>query len=125
MKSKHLQYFIGKVCTILTVPINRDYSIENPKTYIQTLIKYFTGIIENIDDYGVLIRQLDGDLKSFFLLENIVGISEEKCLNPDEPEDKEIIESLKPVIANQIKSGPLIDPQGMSELMKQIKPAGH
>ena len=125
MKSKQLQQFVGKVCTIFTTPINRDYSSENPKTYIETLIKYFTGIVENIDDYGVLIRQLDGGLKSFFLLDNIIGISEEKCLNPEEPEDLKIIESLQPIIDSQMKSGPLIDPQGMSELIKRIKPAGH
>jgi hypothetical protein len=86
---------------------------------------YFTGVVETADDFGILIRQLDGNLKGFFIWDKIVGISEEKILNPDKPEDKEVIESLKPMVTGQIKSGPLVDPLGMKELIKQVNSAGH
>lgn len=120
--NKSLQYFVGKACTVFTVPINRDYRTENPNTYPQQLLMYFTGVVESVDDIGLTLVQLDsGHQKSFFFLDRVVGIAEETVLNPEKEEDKKVIDKLQ-TLTSPMKSGPLIDPLGMSKLIKQIKP---
>jgi hypothetical protein len=89
----NLKYFFGKVCTVFTVPINRDYHKENPKTYPQQLHAYFMGVVESIDQHGIMLTQLDGK-KSFFYHGAIVGIAEEEVLNPEDPANKEIMEEM-------------------------------
>lgn len=66
-----MKYFIGKACTIFTSEINRQFTEE------QSLM-YFTGIVEAIDETGILVAQIGKPLKSYFLFNKIVGIAEEE-----------------------------------------------
>ena len=95
MYSELLDHFVGKVCTIFTLEMNRDFKTEDPKSYPQPLYTYFLGRVEAIDDIGILIRQPNGNLRSFFFWPNVVSISEEEELNPENEEDAKTIESLK------------------------------
>jgi len=114
------KYFLGRVCTILTMPINRDYQAENPASYPQPLLEYFTGIVEHMGDEYIIVRQLGSDLKCMFYTSKIVGICEERTLDPDVAEDKAEIEQLRPVV-NKIQSGEKFDPKSLQELNRSLR----
>lgn len=101
MKSS-LEYFKEKICTIFTVPFNRDFKSENPKTFPQPMFHYFVGRVVEIDAKGVWMEQWNSKkkLRSFFFFDHIVSICEEEILNPNDPEDSRIIDDYKK--ANEI-----------------------
>jgi hypothetical protein len=114
-----LSKFVGKVCTIFTLPINMDYHDGNPENYKQKMMIYFLGVVEEVDSKGILMRQLDGELLRYFVLDNIVGIAQEKVLNPSKEEDAKIIKELKPMQTVPNK-GPFVDVAGLAELSKKL-----
>ena len=97
MKSKQLEYFLNKVCTIFTVPTNRDFKSENPGTFPQPIFHYFIGKVIEIDEKGILLQQWNTNkaLRSYFFINHIISISEEEILDPEKPEDSKIIEEYK------------------------------
>lgn len=99
MKTKQLEYFLGKVCTIFTIPINRDFKAENPTTYPQPVFHYFVGKVIEIDEKGVFLQQWNNNkkLRSYFFIEHIVGISEEEVLDPTRPDDAKVIQDFKKI----------------------------
>lgn len=105
MKKDSLNYFVGKICTIFTVPTNRDFKLENPKTYPQPVFHYFVGKVTKVNNDGVFIEQWNNSkkLKTFFFMEHIVSISEEEVLNPADPKDLEIIEEYKKVNSSSVE----------------------
>lgn len=99
-KMKNMAYFVDKICTIFTVPTNRDFKNENPATYPQPVFHYFVGKILNVDDEGIMVQQLlngNKKLKSYFLFAHIIGICEEEVLDPNKPEDAKVIEDYKKI----------------------------
>lgn len=82
--------FVGKVCTILTTPINREFNEE-------ANVNYFVGRVIEVSPKGVLIEHLGTKNKSFFFTDKIVGIAEEQTLahNPN-IEKPEIVEPKNP-----------------------------
>lgn len=94
-----LKYFLDKICTIFTIPTNRDFKTENPKTFPQPIFHYFVGKILEIDEKGVFIQQWNSNkkLKSYFFIDHIVGICEEEVLDPSSPEDAKLIEEYKKI----------------------------
>ena len=115
------KHFIGKLCTIFTVPTNRDLRAENPNNYPQILYKYFMGVVESIDRDGLLLTQATTGLKSYFFRDQIVAIAEEQLLDPDNPEDAKVIETFEPMPPPQMSDGPFIDPDALLELSKQFR----
>ena len=99
MKIKQLDYFLGKVCTIFTIPTNRDFKAENPNTFPQPVFHYFVGKVIEIDEKGVFLQQWNNDkkLRSYFFMPHIIGISEEEVLDPTRPEDAKIIQDFKKI----------------------------
>ena len=95
MKSKHLTYFRGKVCSIFTHPTNRNFKEENPKTYLEQNIMYFVGVLEEVDEYGIFVTQIQTGLKSYFFLNSIIGICEEEVLDPSNEKDAKVINAVK------------------------------
>lgn len=106
--NKLKKIFIGKICTIFTNPINRDYKSENPKTYPKPLYTYFVGLIEDIDDCGIYTTQIATGLTSFFLWTNVVGIAQEELLDPKNKKDAEVIENIKSEYKEKIKTIPAL-----------------
>lgn len=96
---KGLDYFVGRVCTVFTVPTNRDFKSENPQTFPQPVFHYFVGKVIEVSDKGICIEQWNNSkkLRTFFFTDHIVSISEEEILNPSDPKDREIIEEYKKV----------------------------
>lgn len=99
MKIKDLEYFEGRICTIFTIPTNRDFKAENPNTFPQPVFHYFVGKVLSITNHGITLEQWNNNkkLRSFFFSEHIVGISEEEILNPTDPKDAETIEKYKEI----------------------------
>ena len=145
MKTDHpLQHFVGKVCTIFTTPINRNYKEENPQTFPEPMYHYFTGRIESIDALGILVSQVltPEKCKSYFFWQNLVGIAEEAELSPNIPEHASEIQKIKATNAEevaksdaklevesaqpkfQVEQPPdslFINPESMSKLQDQMK----
>lgn len=105
MKPKGLDYFIGRICTIFTVPTNRDFKSENPQTFPQPVFHYFVGRVVEVNETGVCIEQWNNikKLRTFFFIDQIVSISEEEILDPSNPKDKEIIDEYKKVNEETVK----------------------
>lgn len=97
MTTKGLEYFVGKICTVFTVPTNRDFKSENPQTFPQPMFHYFVGKVTEVNQNGIFIEQWNSDkkLRSFFFANHIIGLSEEEILDPSNPKDREVIEDYK------------------------------
>ncbi|RDJ35628.1 MAG: hypothetical protein DWQ19_12485 [Crenarchaeota archaeon] len=91
----NLKYFTGKMCTVFTHPINRNFKEESPETYPKQAYIYFVGVVEEIDSEGVWITQATTGLKSYFFKHSLIGIAEEEVLNPDNEEDAQVIDKIK------------------------------
>ena len=130
-----LEYFIGKICTVFTVPTNRDFKSENPQTFPQPVFHYFVGKVLEVGPKGILMEQWNSPkkLRTFFFTQHIVSISEEEILDPSDPKDKQVIEEYKKVNEvsakkasenvevlkrqrESISKGPYVDIGSLSEL---------
>jgi hypothetical protein len=85
MKLDKLNYFVNRPCSVFTSPINRDFKQENPKAYPGQLLAYFTGFVESVDEFGVMLKHFTGSQKTYILLPNIVAIAEESIEPMPEP----------------------------------------
>lgn len=110
--TKKLQYFVGKICTILTVGINKDFNLEQ-------FGNFFTCRIEAIDADGVVCVHPITNCKSFFFLDKIVSISEEQEITEDHPAYKEIKQEVQK--SEELMSSPFINHEKMANLVKQAK----
>jgi len=124
--NKLKKIFLGKICTIFTTPINRDYKAENPTTYPKPLYTYFVGLIEDIDDGGVYTTQPTTGLPSFFLWSNTVGLAQEELLDPENKEDAKVIEGIKSEYKEKIKTipnlkdGQYVDVENLDNISKGL-----
>lgn len=93
---KHLEYFVGKPCSIFTTPTNRNLKDECARTYPKSVFNYFMGIVEYVHSSGpsagIVLRRLNGKTKSFIALSHIVSIAEEELLDPNVPEHAKMID---------------------------------
>ena len=129
---KHLEYFIGKYCSIFTKPYNRDLYRENPKNP-GVVFQYFVGEIVEADEDGVTIKRIMKGLKTFVPMDCIVAIAEEEKLDPNNPEDAKAIqgimeakERLKTAPPPQVPTGntfgtKTLDPAALSKLAQDVK----
>lgn len=116
-----LEHFKDKICTIFTVPINRNFKEEIPEKHKEQTFNYFMGIIIDWDDKGLILQQATSGLKSYFLWDKIVSISEE-CLVTDPEEINKIeakIEETKLEVQEKKKSSPYVDIQQLNNLINQ------
>jgi hypothetical protein len=134
MKTENLEYFIGKICTIFTVPTNRDFKAENPQTFPQPIFHYFVGKVLEANSKNILIEQWNNDkkLRTLFFVDYIVAISEEEILDPSNPKDLKLIEEYKQVnektmkkaneqvenIKKQQQESPYLDINSLSQFAK-------
>ncbi len=89
---KKFDYFKGKVCTILTAPVSRMFN-EIQHTNV------FVGLVEDIDELGIWLLQLNTRKKSYFTAAYLVAIIEEMItpLSPEQSKDlKEKLEEKIP-----------------------------
>jgi hypothetical protein len=119
-----LKHFINKPCTITTVQINYRFKEEH-------MVDYFMGIVEDIDEHGVLISHVVTKNKSYIFFPHIVSISEEQLLYDNNPEHAKIIEDYrkqKPITAAKTQITPpeqikFVNPSALTEMAKKAKEA--
>jgi hypothetical protein len=112
--------FIGKVCTILTVSVNKTNFTD-----VQ-MADFFTGIVESIDEDGVMLRHHLTNMRNFYVSSQVVAILEEQVISEDDPNYKQVVDEIKnsreksPVVA-QVKpqKSSFVDPAMMAQLAKQ------
>jgi hypothetical protein len=105
MKIEGLEYFVGKICTVFTVPTNRDFKSENPQTFPQPVFHYFVGRVLEVNSRGICLEQWNNEkkLRTFFFMDHIVSISEEEVLDPNNPKDMQVIEDYKKTNESSLK----------------------
>jgi hypothetical protein len=104
-----LNYFKGKVCSILTTPIQRK--LINKEEEIQ----YFVGVIEEITKEGVFMTQIATGLKGYFNINNIIGIFEEEVLEPPVLDENGAVEKTNEITNENI------DIDSMTKLLNAFK----
>ncbi|MCK9459686.1 MAG: hypothetical protein M0R80_08610 [Proteobacteria bacterium] len=97
---KNIEYFVGKICSVFTTPLNRDFKLEGPNS-LEQLLHYFLGTIDSVDDQGILLSQRNGR-KAYVFKSHLVAIAEEEVLDPDNPEDAKIIREMKPLSGKKL-----------------------
>lgn len=99
-----LNYFKGKVCTVLIDQLAPFQDNMTPEEATQT----FTGVVNNIGGKGVCITDLTTKTRNYFFYDHIVGLREEKVLDPDNPEDQQeiaLIQEAMDVKNKEVKAG--------------------
>jgi hypothetical protein len=86
--SEDLKYFVGKPCTVTTVAINWRYDVE-------PMMDYFFGIVDKIDENGIMLTHVVTKSKNYIFLKHVVSICEEQFVNEDDPKHKEMIEEYR------------------------------
>ena len=93
---------MGKVCTVLVDKLASFQDKMTPEVATQT----FTGVVNNIDDRGVCITDLTTKTKNFFFIGHIVGLREEKILDPSDPRDQQEIALLQESMKEKTEENP-------------------
>jgi hypothetical protein len=88
MAKKDCEYFIGKMCSVFTDPLQRDFSKEGEK-YLESVLCYFLGTVESLDDHGCLLTQTSGQ-KTYIFRNSLKAIAEEEVVEEDLPAPKEV-----------------------------------
>jgi len=82
---EHLQYFIGKVCSIVTTSMNRSFDEKISR-------EHFVVIIQEIDSDGIWgTHPYNPSLVSFFNIEHLISIHQEEVIDPSNPEHVQMI----------------------------------
>lgn len=110
---EHMQYFVGKVCTIITSQINRQFNEQIARDHYAIRVGEVT--IDGI--WGV---HPEHDIVSFFPMTHIVSIHEEMELDVDNPEHKKIIDDYEKKYGK--KPDIKFDDKGKKELLPVVQP---
>ena len=113
-----LERFKGKVCTVFTVPVNRDFRTENPKVYPGQIYNYFLGVIDEIDENGFILTQAKSGLSSYFYHAGVVMVAEEEVLDEEEVIIEEEEKVIKKEPENKVPDS--FDPAKMEELLDSL-----
>lgn len=106
---QRLQYFAGKPVTVFTRPINMPLTPEG-------VVKYCVGIVESIDDAGIMLISQGGS-KTYFYHESVCFIAEEKVEIVDESPEQSVSAPVKqapPQIVQQ--AGEFVDIDALERL---------
>lgn len=71
--NNNLSFFVNKICTIFVDPINRNFNEDQN-------LAYFIGKVLSISDMGVLMEHPGTKCRTYFNMNKIVGIAEEKLM---------------------------------------------
>jgi hypothetical protein len=75
----NLNYFVGKVVTFLTPPINRPLQDRD-------ILSYMLGRVTKIDSAGIWFEHLQTKNLNFIFFQNIISIAEEQVVLKEENE---------------------------------------
>lgn len=112
------ELFVGKVCTVLTTVVNKT------NFHDKQFSDFFTGLIESIDEDGILAKHHLTGCYNFYNFQYVVGILEEQVIEENNPKYQEIVEDLKKapvksVLPLETTNNPFVDPEFLSKLSAQ------
>ena len=85
---QNLQYFVGKVCSIFTSPVNRSFDELHAR-------EHFVARIQEINADGLWGTHPHSGMMSFFAMPHIMLIAEEVELNPNNPEHAQMLQEFE------------------------------
>lgn len=95
---EHLQYFIGKVCSIVTTSMNRAFDEKVSR-------EHFVVTVREIDSDGLWgTHPYNPDHVSFFSLAHIISIHQEEVIDPANPEHADMIKEYESKTGKKLKS---------------------
>ncbi len=84
-----LQYFKGKVCSIITTAMNRTFDEKIAR-------EHFVTIVEDITTDGIWgSHPYNPEMFNFYFMNHIISIHEEAVLDPNNPEHAEMIQEFE------------------------------
>lgn len=106
---KQLQYFVGKVCSIVTTSMNRSFDEKISR-------EHFVVLVQEIDDGGLWgTHPYNSDLVSFFNLDHVISIHQEEVIDPNNPEHAEMIREFEQKtgkkVEGDLKNSPKLQPE--------------
>jgi len=85
--TNQMQYFVGKLCTIMTPPMALPLNEKN-------FPSWFTLMIDDIDREAIIGTDVTRKTKHLFFFP-IIGIAEEQVISPDHPDYKKLREKME------------------------------
>ena len=122
--SKHHKHFLNKVCTVFTNQINRNFKEENPTDYPKQLYNYFVGFVEDMDEAGILIRQVATGLRTYLCMHNVVAVAEEQVEMLSQEDVDRIVKEEPGYSVPDVPTkpdDPCVNIEGLSQLAKQAQ----
>lgn len=114
-------YYKGKVCTVL---ISNLVSFQSKMTEEQAT-QTFTGVVNTINNQGICITDLVDHTRNFFFLKHVVGLREERVLDPNNPKHQKEIEVAEKALnlkkEKTKESTAYIDMNSLQEVAKKSK----
>ena len=110
---EHMQYFVGKVCTIITTQINRQFDERIARDHYAIRVGEIT--VDGI--WGV---HPEHDIVSFFPMDHIVSIHEEMELNMNNPDHRKIVDEYEKKFGK--KPDIKFDDTGKEQLLPIVQP---
>lgn len=102
---ENLQYFVGKVCSIVSTSMNRAFDERISR-------EHFVVLIRDIDSDGIWgTHPYNPALVSFFSLEHIISVHEEQVIDPDNPEHAEMIKEYEQKTGKKVQGDLKNSPQ--------------
>ena len=115
------QYFVGKPCTVLTVSTCLTLPTEK-------MLQFVFGIVEAVDDDGILLRHTITGCKAYIRLQYVVSVSEEQAEYEGTPGYEEAVreyQEKKPDVKQwAINTKAKIDPAAMAHMAGKLSGAG-
>lgn len=116
---REMQYFVGKVCTILVPRAADGLGIDNPR-----FIDFFVGRVDAITDDAVWIRHLVTGARSAFF--EVISINEEQVIEPEHPDYDKLKEQYNEKVSSVKTATPTPAPPksdfiSLSNLSQQAK----
>ena len=115
---QNLQYFVGKVCSIVSTSMNRSFD--------ETISReHFVIRVQTLNSDGVWgTHPYNNELVSFFALPHIISIHQEVELDLNNPEHQEMIKEYEEKTGKKLQSDlkykQVVEPQIKSELLPVI-----
>ncbi|MCH7605424.1 hypothetical protein IID24_05560 [Patescibacteria group bacterium] len=109
-----MQYFVGKVCSIVTSSMNRTFDEQVNR-------EHFVIMVEELTADGIWgTHPYNDELVSFFCMNHIISIHEEFELDPNNPEHAEMIKEYEEKSGKKLE-GDIRKPKTTQEVLKEVR----
>jgi hypothetical protein len=111
-----MQHFVGKVCTIVTTSMNRDFDEKISR-------EHFVVLVEEVTIDGIWGTHPDNsDLINFYRMDHIISVHTEEVFDPENPEHQKILEDAKKLIGKKPLADLKLTPAKLPVMQPPKKP---